>query len=245
MKENNPTHYVAGEGREYMHTCVKLALDACAELELEKLVVFTGTGEGAQFAAKEVLSKPDYSKVQVVAVTPPFGRPYFSVIGDTNSPLVYAGVNPAMRDELERLGMTVVAAHLPFKEMYNGRDRTSEWTRVAEAYGVLGGGFALCIQAILVACDAGAVFGGERIVVASADTAFIAIASRTETFLSPLEGLIVEHIICRPARYPISKKHHYMWAPPPPPPPPLTGVAAPPELPSGSKPKRKKRSQAK
>jgi hypothetical protein len=87
----------------------------------------------------------------------------------------------------------------------------SEWCRVAEALEILGGGFPLCVQAILVACDAGLVGVGERVTAVTADTALSALAARTESFLSPTEGLVVEHIFCRPARYDISRpKHQYM-----------------------------------
>ena len=101
----------------------------------------------------------------------------------------------------------MISAHFPFKTTSN-RGRAPEWNEAAEAFGVLGGGFSLCVQAVLVACDAGAVDAGERVVSMSADTSIVALASRTETFLSAHQGLIVEHIICRPMRYGISKPHH-------------------------------------
>jgi hypothetical protein len=122
-----------------------------------------------------------------------------------------------MRDDLQALGVEFVSAHLPFKGIHDGRDRSSEWSRVAEAFGILGGGFALCVQAVLVATDAGAVQSGERVAVAAADTAFAAIACRTDAFLSPIDGILIEHIICRPQRYTISKPAHQrlaqMWRP--------------------------------
>ena len=211
------TNYVDGEGRNFMQGCISRSIEWCERAGLNKVVIFTGNGDGAHYAAKEILSREKYNHIMIIAVTPPVGREYRTNPADPASPMVRAGISPAMLDELSALGVSVVAAHLPFKGIQIGRERSSEWTRVAEAYGVLGGGFALCIQAVLVACDAGAVQSGERVVVASADTAFTAIASRTESFLSPKEGLLVEHIICRPLRYQISKPTHsmveQMWAP--------------------------------
>ncbi len=211
------TSYFDGEGRNFMKECVDRSVEWCARAGLRKIVIFTGTGEGPLYAATEALSKDAYSELQIIAVTPPVGRPYRVNPSDLNSPVVRAGISPAMRDELTALGITVLSAHLPFKEVHNGRERTSEWSRVLEAYGILGGGFALCVQALLMACDAGAVESGERVVVASADTAFVGIASRTESFLSPTEGMLVEHIICRPMRYRVSKSKHQMvdqmWGP--------------------------------
>lgn len=209
MKKEAPTHYFPGEGREYMRECIDRSVEACLAHEIGSLVIFTGTGEGPHYAAKELLPQEKYSHLHVVAVTPPFGRAYLAdPRHGPEGPVVRAGINPAMRDELEALGISVVAAHLPFKEVQIGRERVSEWSRVAEALGVLGGGFALCIQAVLLACDAGAVPLGERVVVASADTALIMWTSRTELFLSPWDGLLVEHIVCRPRSYQISKANH-------------------------------------
>lgn len=202
------THYYDGEGRPFMQDCVKRSVESCVREGLRTLVIFTGTGEGPYYAAKELLFQDAYRHLKIVAVTPPYGRPYRQDPANPESPLVRAGINPAMRDELFTLGVPVVAAHLPFKEMWDGKERVSEWTRVAEAFGVLGGGFALCVQAVLVACDAGFVDHGERVVALTADTSLITSACRTEAFLSPTEGVLVEHIICRPMRYSISKATH-------------------------------------
>ena len=63
--------------------------------------------------------------------------------------------------------------------------------------------FALCVQSILIAADAGYIEVGERVIATTADTAIIALAARTETFISPTEGLIVEHVITRPSVFDI------------------------------------------
>lgn len=210
------THYFPSEGREHMRDCLRLSAQACVRFGISKLIVFTGTGEGPHFAANDLVTQEAYANLQVIAITPAVGRTYKTKPGEAESPVVRAGVSPAMRDALTELGVEIVAAHLPFKPVHVGSTYTSEWSRVSEAYGVLGGGFALCIQAVLVACDSGAASSGERVVVAAADTAFVATACRTESFLSLIEGLIVEHIVCRPMRYTVSKAHHVsldaMWA---------------------------------
>jgi hypothetical protein len=215
MARSDLTAYFDGEGRRMMQECVRLSFEWCASEGITTMVVFTGTGEGPHYAAKEFLTKEPYTRMKMVAVTPPAGRPYRLNPAIPDSPLVRAGVTPAMRDELSALGISIISAHLPFKETYDGRARTSVWTRVAEAYGVLGGGFALCVQAVLVACDAGAIPHGERVVSMSADTSIVASACRTESFLAPTEGLLVGHIICRPLRYDISKRMHETIASPP------------------------------
>jgi hypothetical protein len=213
MTTSETTIYFDAEGRASMEQCIKHAADWCVSKKIETLVIFSGTGDGPHYAATKILPTEPYKGLRVVAVTPPYGRPYKLNPNDPDSPLVHSGIKKAMRDDLTALQVDVVSAHLPFKERYDGKERTSEWTRVAESFGVLGGGFALCIQAILVACDAGFVAHGERVVALTADTALEAIACRTESFLAPLEGLLVGHVICRPARYNISKRIHETIAP--------------------------------
>jgi hypothetical protein len=253
MKRDIATTYLDHEGREGMRECLRLSFEWCVSGDVATVVVFTGTGEGPYFAAKELLPQPQYNNVRVVAVTPPSGRPYRSNPSDPSSPLVRAGISSSMREELGAFGISVVSAHLPFKEIHDGHTRASEWSRVAEAYGVLGGGFSLCIQAMMMACDAGTIEAGERVVSCSADTAVVAFASRTDSFLSPTDGVLVEHIICRPARYTISKQRHVlldrMWGGPSPaeaaPPVPFPAVAPAPMLPSpGKSPAPKKRGAA-
>lgn len=209
------TTYFDFEGRGAMERCIQCAADWCTEHRVATMVIFSGTGEGPHYAATRLLPRAPYKGMRLVAVTPPHGRPYRLNPSDPSSPLVHSGIKPAMREELMALQVGVVSAHLPFKEMYDGKDRTSEWTRVSEAFGVLGGGFALCIQSVLLTCDTGLIPHGERVVALTADTAIEVRACRTESFLSPIEGLLVGHIICRPSRYNISKRIHETIAPRP------------------------------
>lgn len=204
------TTYLDREGRDSVLECISVSFDWCVKNDVSSVVIFTGTGDGPRYAAETMLCTDRYKHIRVTAVTPPFGRAYKSNPSAPESPVVRAGINPAMRDSLLELGIAVIAAHLPFKEINTGRARESEWSRVSEAYGVLGGGFSLCVQSALMACDAGAIESGERIVSITADTAISLISSRTESFLSPVDGLLVEHIICRPVRYTISKEKHVL-----------------------------------
>ncbi len=215
MTDRHQTQYFTGEGRTHMRDCMHAAVETCHQLGIDRLVIFTGNGDGPHYVAREHLKLERYKNLRVVAVTPPAGRPYRSDITNPESPMIRAGVPTPMRDELRGLGVPVVSAHLPFKEMYNGTERRSEWTRVNESFGIFGGGVAYCIQAVLVACDAGELEHGARVVAATADTAIvIEYACRTESFLSPLEGMLVGHIICRPAHYDISKRLHERNKPP-------------------------------
>lgn len=221
------TEYLPAEGQEHLARCMRLAAGWCADNHIETLVIFSGTGVGPLYVARNLLPLEEYRKLQVVTVTPAVGRIYRKVHGDAQSAMP-AGLAPEVRDELSGHGIRVVSAHLPFKPYTVGYERTTEWNRVAEAYGIFGGGLALCIQAAMMAADAGAVEHGARIVAASADTALeIGHACRSESFLSSVDGLLLGHIICRPAKYTISKREHEAVRPLPEPP----VVEAPPATP--------------
>ena len=91
------TYYFDGEGRDFMRDCINRSVEWCAHEGLNKIVIFTGTGDGPYYAAREFLSQDKYSQLQIIAVTPPVGRPYRANPGDPNSPMINAGINPAMR----------------------------------------------------------------------------------------------------------------------------------------------------
>lgn len=201
---NRATYYVSREGRASMNECLAIAVARCVELPCRKLVVFTGSGEGAVYVLQEI-SRTGVADIDVIAVTPPVGRPYRLDPRQKDSPIVQAGIPREVREFLENAGVAVVSAHLPFKAIGGREGPRAEMTEMGETLSILGGGFALCVQAALVACDAGEVAVGERVVVATADTAILVAATRTESFLSKRSGLVVDEIFCRPAIFDISK----------------------------------------
>jgi hypothetical protein len=202
------TYYLPGEGRAHMQACLSYAFARCAELGLTKLVVFTGTGEGALFALQELMPRPEYATIELVAVTPPVGRPYRLIPHDKSSPIVPAGLPTDLRDFLAGSGVAVVSGHLPFKPIGGVDSPSASMTMMGEVLSILGGGFPLCVQAALMACDAGAIGVGERVIVASGDTAIRVVTTRTETFLSRSIGFVVEEFICRPSVMNISKSEN-------------------------------------
>lgn len=202
------THYVGGEGRVSMEECLTTIVARCSALRITKLVVFTGTGEGPMFALRELLQQDEYSGIEMVAVTPPVGRPYRLDPRDPASPIVQAGIAVEVRDFLTDAGVPVISAHLPFKAVGGRSSPTAEMTEIGDALSILGGGFTLCVQAVLMACDAGEIAMGERVAAATADTAVVLLATRTESFLSKRHGMLVEEIVCRPSIFDISKAGH-------------------------------------
>jgi hypothetical protein len=188
----------------------------CRDHEIGAIVIYTSNGEGPCLAVERFLNKPEFASIRLVAVTPPANRPY---VANPQRPVkerevVRAGVFGERRKHLIDANVPIVSARLPFRSVLAPDDQTrpalslDPMQTVDHAFGVLGGGFSFCIQVALMACDAGVVRHGERVAVMSADTAMVVIACQSESFLSPTDGLLVEHIICRPLLYDISKRKH-------------------------------------
>src|SRR5712691_10839804 len=111
------TLYLPGEGRVHMKECIAQAFVRCKELSIKHLVIFTGSGEGVLYALQEMLPQPDYSEIEIIAVTPPVGRAYKLDPRDPRSPIVEAGIASEVRTFLVDAGVVVISAHLPFKAL--------------------------------------------------------------------------------------------------------------------------------
>jgi hypothetical protein len=212
-KELIETTYVDGEGRAHLDDCLASTLDYCQGHGILTLVIYTATGDGVVRAMEMQEADLDYSEIRFVAVTPPMNRPHvvdphLAKPASEPVPLMVPGIVGERRLQLHTGGVPILSARLPFEPILPGEPLSDPWQLVNRAFGILGGGFSLCVQAVLVACDAGVVRPGERVASMTADTAIVARASHTETFLSPVLGLLVEHIICRPLLYDISKRDH-------------------------------------
>ena len=197
-----------GEGKEFIGPCVETTMQYCLDNEIHKLVMFTGAGQGPMHAIMSGYH-PDVG-VRIIAVTPPVGKAYLVDPLRPEAGMIRAGISDVTRRALDDSEIPVVSAHLPFQSPpgeHGEHGYRSEWTRVERSYAVLGGGFSLCIQATLMACDAGHIELGERVAAMTSATSISLIASNTDLFLSPTHGLMVEGWICQPRRYDIS--HHY------------------------------------
>ncbi len=96
---------------------------------------------------------------------------------------------------------------------------------------LISGGLPLCVQAVLMACDAGHVEPGEEVISMSADTAIVARAAQTRWLFHPERGLEIREIICMPrycnisrpgtSRKELGKIKEEDWCPPPPVPFPI------------------------
>lgn len=197
-----PTTYFLQEGRENLPECLKIAFHAARQQNITKILIFTARGEGVRMALDSFCSQPDYEHIKLVAVTFPEGK-HFT---EANKPIIVE--IPADQKALfESKGVSIVKAHSPFDPITSpGRQRGvlgQDLSLVGDALDVLCGSMSLCVQAILLACDAGVVSLREHVIALTSDTAVLAQAATTARMLS---DLIVREILCKPAVLTISRK---------------------------------------
>lgn len=187
--------YFLQEGRDNLPECLKIAFQAAKQQHVEKIVIFTAHGEGVQLALDNYCSLEEHQKISLVAVTFPQAKA-FTVDG---KPLEVRISDDAERVMKER-GIPIVRAHLPFDPIAPPfKDRgvlAQDLSLVESALNIFGGGMSLCVQAVVLACDAGAVGLGEHVIAMTADTAILVQAAPTTRML---RELVVREILCKPA----------------------------------------------
>jgi hypothetical protein len=191
--------YFLQEGRESLPECLKIAFQAARQQNVEKIVIFTATGTGVQLAVDQFCVRDEYKHIKLVAVTFPQGKEFTA----DKKPL-----DLKISDDAERLmsahNIPIIRAHLPFDPIVPPfRDRgvlAQDLSLVESALNIFGGSMSLCVQAVILACDAGAVGLGEHVIALTSDTAILAQAAPTRRML---RELIVREILCKPVIYSI------------------------------------------
>jgi len=193
--------YFAEEGHANLSECLRLSFETLTQYGLETLVIFTGVGEGIELAIDEYLSKPEYEHVRVVGVT--FAQGF--EVRKSNPPEVH--VFPEERkNKYAKHGIPIVRAHLPFESISMQHQQhgvlAQDLSIVGNVLNIFCGSMSLCVQAVLMACDAGEIVIGEHVVVMTSDTSLIARAAPTVRLLT---DFIVREIVCKPAFLTIAK----------------------------------------
>jgi hypothetical protein len=166
------------------------------------LMIVFAIGEGLQLALDRYLGVEQFSNIKVIGVTFPQGT---KINGrEENNLHIFP---EEFRAYLKTKGIPLVRANLPFDSIIPQHSQhgvlAQDLSIVGNALNVFGGGMSLCIQAVLLACDAGEVGIGEHVIAMTADTALIVRSAPTRGLLTEL---IVRQLICKPVFLTISKK---------------------------------------
>jgi hypothetical protein len=194
--------YFLQEGRENLLECLRAAFGAANNHNIQKIVIFTAEGLGVTMALDEFCAKPEFSHIKLVAVTFPIGQPFTDAEG---KPL-QIDISDELRERFRKQSVPIVRARMPFDpiappHLHRGV-LGQDLSLVESALNVFGGSMSLCIQATLIACDAGEVGWGEHIIALTSDTAILAQAAPTRHMLT---ALAVREILCKPAIYTIGR----------------------------------------
>ena len=198
-----PTEYFLQEGKANLTSCLQATFAAALAHQISKIVIFTSAGRGISMALDEFRSQDRYSHIEMIAVTFP-SQSQFSV-GD---PAEHSIPNNLLRVFAER-GVPVVRAHLPFDPIrphYAGHGVLGQdFGLIGNALRIFGGSMSLCVQAVLMASDAGHLDLGEHVIAMTSDTSILVRAAGTSRFLT---DLIVREIICKPVLLTIGKSEN-------------------------------------
>jgi hypothetical protein len=200
MIKPSPITYFEREGRANLQDVIKAlkkTLAARPELQSKKIVFFTAIGEGPALAYNHLIQ----FRPKIIAIT--FSPQFYFTHNDEK-------IHPKISDDLEAffrgVGIPVITSRLPFDSITGLDAHNKQCELVREVLSMVGGGLALCVQAVLQACDHGLVEPGELVFGVSGDFAVLVSAAPTSKFLSKDGGLAVHEIICKPRNLTIARR---------------------------------------
>lgn len=197
-----PTTYFLQEGRENLRECFKTAFHAAKTQNISKIVIFTASGDGVRLAIDEFLPQDEFKQIKLIAVTFPPGR--FKNSDGTDAVVDISAVD---RQTFNKLDIPVIRAHLPFdsiESLYpHSESPARDLSLVGETLNWFCGSMSLCVQGILMACDAGVVSLGEHVIALTSDTAILAQATTTRR---AFRELVIREVLCKPVVLSISRK---------------------------------------
>jgi len=195
-----PTEYFLQEGKENLVRCLQATFEAAAAHNIGKVIIFTSAGLGVRMALENYLCHEKYAHIKLVAVTFPSQTEFSS--GD---PSEYS-ISEATAEYMAHKNIPIVRAHLPFDPIrahHEGHGILGQdFSLIGNALRIFCGSMSLCVQAVLMASDAGQVGFGEHVIAMTSDTSILARAAGTSRFLT---DLIVRQIICKPVLLTVGK----------------------------------------
>lgn len=198
--------YFFSEGKENLNECLRIAFETALLRDVKKLVIFTGVGLGPKIAIEKFLEQDIYKDVSIIAVTFPYGH-LFSEDGRQ--------ISKEDRQLFNDHNIPIVRAHLPFNPIAAHHKAHGvlgqDLSLIGNALSMFCGSMSLCVQAAIMACDAGEVELGEHVIALTSDTAILVRCSPTEQLLT---DFIIREVLCKPMSLTIIKKEKALAAPP-------------------------------
>ncbi|MEW6663537.1 MAG: hypothetical protein ACOY9Y_09825 [Bacillota bacterium] len=202
-EETKKIYYFSKEGKENLKRVIDIVREWVIDYGYNKVVVFTADGEGPLRLREAIPAE----KAKVVAVSFPAGQVFRWKNEDgtiiEKTPKVS---DPSIREAMEKSGITLARGPMPLEDILIPNVADPKTEAIKQTFRLFAGSMSLCVQAILMACDTGAISEGEDVIAMASDTAIVARSSSTRYMFHPSRGLIVREILCKPRHYDISRK---------------------------------------
>jgi hypothetical protein len=186
------TTYFWEEGKPNLLDTLRISFEAAKRHDVQKIVIFTALGEGVHLAVEDFISQTEYAHIKLIAVT--FPHCHLQDIDENEVQWILGK------------GIPLVRAHLPFdpiKAQYQGYGVLGQDSSlIGNVLSIFGGSMSLCIQAVLMACDAGAVQKGDHVIAMTSDTSILVRSAPTSHLLT---DFIVREIFCKAVQLNITK----------------------------------------
>jgi hypothetical protein len=195
-----PTEYFLQEGKENLTRCLQATFKAAAAHNINKVIIFTSAGKGVMMAIRDYCSQEQFAEIRLIAVTFPHQTEFSA--GDPSEYTIPSDVLECLAGK----NIPIVRAHLPFDPIrphYKGHGVLGQdFSLIGNALRIFCGSMSLCVQAVLMASDAGFIELGEHVIAMTSDTSILVRAAGTSRFLT---DLIVREILCKPVLLTIGK----------------------------------------
>jgi hypothetical protein len=199
---NSAIEYFFHEGKENLEECLRISFETATRRNVQTIVIFTAVGEGPKLAVEKYLTMPEYAEIKIIAVTFPYGQKF---VGYEDRPEA-TQISAEYREFFTAHKVPIVRAHPPFNPLYAHQKGHSapgqDLTLIGNTLNIFCGSMTLCVQAALMACDAGEVELGEHVIALTSDTSILVRVAPTERFMA---DFIVREILCKPMSLTITK----------------------------------------
>ena len=194
--------YFFQEGKENVEECLRISFETALRRGVQTIVIFTAVGEGPRIALEKYRSQDDYAHIKIIAVTFPYGQKFIGYEDKPEATQICAEYRRLFAEN----DVPIVRAHLPFNPIHAHIKGHSvpgqDLTLIGNVLNIFCGSMTLCVQATLMACDAGEVELGEHVIALTSDTSILVRSAPTERFLA---DFIVREILCKPISLTIVK----------------------------------------
>jgi hypothetical protein len=197
-------HYFPEEGKLNLEQTINFIYERAKELDIKKVIIFSGDGEGPTRAVERFRGTP----MTIIAATFPYKMPFYIEDESGTRQKRFARLSEQeIRQSLLKQGVEIIQGTMPFQDIFIPGVRDTKLLTIYETLGLFSGGMQLCVQAIIMATEAGKVEPGEIVIAASADTAIVAQASLKSFLFHPDEGMEIKEIICKPNNLTVARPH--------------------------------------